>query len=63
MMEKAMTKIRSTDTSAWTDDDKTNFRTSLTSFNTEIDNYLNAPPVEAEAAGHSAAEKLSKELA
>ena len=27
-----------------TDDDKTNFRTSLTSLKTEIDNYLAAPP-------------------
>lgn len=62
MMEKAMTKIRSTDTSAWTDDDKTNFRTSLTSFKTEIDNYLNAPTVEAEAAA-TATGKTSKELA
>ena len=44
MMDKSMTKIRSIDTSAWTDDDKTNFQTSLTSLKTEIDNYLNAPP-------------------
>ena len=44
MMDKAMTKVRSIDTSAWTDDDKTNFQTSLTSLKTEIDNYLNAPP-------------------
>jgi ParB family chromosome partitioning protein len=44
MMDKAMTKIRSIDTSAWADDDKTNFQTSLTSLKTEIDNYLSAPP-------------------
>jgi len=44
MMDKAMTKIRSINTSAWTDNDNTNFRTSLTSLKTEIDNYLNAPP-------------------
>jgi ParB family transcriptional regulator, chromosome partitioning protein len=45
MMDKAMTKIRSIDTSAWTDDNKTNFQTSLTSLKTEIDNYLNAAPI------------------
>jgi len=44
MMDKAMTKIRSINTSAWTANDNTNFRTSLTSLKTEIDNYLNAPP-------------------
>jgi len=47
MMDKVMTKIRSIDTSAWTNDDKTNFRTSLTSLKTEIDNYLSAPPMDA----------------
>ncbi|MFA5920995.1 MAG: ParB/RepB/Spo0J family partition protein [Methylococcaceae bacterium] len=41
MMDKAMTKIRTIDISAWTDDNKTNFQTSLTSLKTEIDNYLN----------------------
>ncbi|MFA5920987.1 MAG: ParB/RepB/Spo0J family partition protein [Methylococcaceae bacterium] len=41
MMDKAMTKIRTIDMSAWTDDNKTNFQTSLTSLKTEIDNYLN----------------------
>jgi len=44
MMDKAMMKIRSFDMTAWTDDDKTNFRTSLTSLKTEIDNYLAAQP-------------------
>jgi len=44
MMDKAMTKIRSIDTSAWTEDDKTNFQAALTSLKTEIDNYLAAPP-------------------
>ena len=44
MMDKAMTKIPSIDTSAWADDDKTNFQTSLTSLKTEIDTYLAAPP-------------------
>ena len=44
MMDKATTKIQSIDTSAWTEDDKTNFQTSLTSLRTEIDNYLAAPP-------------------
>ena len=43
MMDKATTKIKSIDTSAWTEDDKTNFQTSLTSLKTEIDNYLKAP--------------------
>jgi ParB family chromosome partitioning protein len=44
MMDKTMMKIRTIDTSAWTDDDKTNFRMALTSLKTEIDNYLVAPP-------------------
>lgn len=35
--------FRSIDTSAWTDDDKANFQTSLASLKTEIDNYLNTP--------------------
>jgi ParB family chromosome partitioning protein len=59
MMDKAMTKIRSIDTSAWTDDDKTNFQTSLTSLKTEIDNYLAAPP----PAATPATKKTSKKLA
>jgi len=57
MMDKAMTKIRLIDTSDWTDDDKTNFKTSLTSLKTEIDNYLNAPPTTTKA------KKTSKKLA
>ena len=44
MMDKAMTKIRSIDMSAWTEEEKTNFRTALTSLKTGIDNYLAAPP-------------------
>jgi len=44
MIDKTMTKILSINTSAWTDDDKTNFQTTITSLKTEIDNYLNAPP-------------------
>jgi len=44
MIDKAVTKILSIDTSAWTDDDKTNFKTALTSLKTGIDNYLSAPP-------------------
>lgn len=59
MMDKAMTKIRSIDTSAWTDDNKTNFQTSLTSLKTEIDNYLAAPP----PAAAPATKKTSKKLA
>jgi hypothetical protein len=42
-MDKAMTKIRTIDMSSWANDDKTNFRTSLTSLKTAIDNYLNTP--------------------
>ena len=49
MMDKALTKIRSIDMSAWTDDDRENFRISITSLKTEIDNYLNAPPAAAPA--------------
>ena len=41
MMDKSMTKIRTIDMSAWTDDDRENFRISITSLKTEIDNYLN----------------------
>jgi len=58
MMDKAMTKIQSIDTTAWTDDDKTNFQTSLTSLKAEIDNYLNAPPPAAPSS-----KKTSKKLA
>ena len=31
------------DTSAWTDDNKAGFQTSMTSLKMEIDNYLNPP--------------------
>jgi ParB family chromosome partitioning protein len=41
MMDKSMTKIRTIDMSSWTDDDRENFRISVTSLKTEIDNYLN----------------------
>ena len=41
MMDKSMLKIRTIDMSAWTDNDKENFRISITSLKTEIDNYLN----------------------
>jgi hypothetical protein len=44
MVDKAMTKIRSVDTSAWTDEERANFQISLGSLKTEIDNYLIAPP-------------------
>jgi hypothetical protein len=36
----AMTKIRIIDMSAWTDEDRANFRISLTSLKTGIDKYL-----------------------
>ena len=49
MIDKTVTKILSIDTSAWTDDDKTNFQAALTSLKTEIDNYLSAPPPAAPA--------------
>ena len=64
MMDKAMTKIRSINTSAWTNDNKTNFRTSLSSLKTEIDNYLAALAVApAKVAATSATKKTSKKLA
>ncbi|MCX5855712.1 MAG: hypothetical protein NTZ24_14260, partial [Deltaproteobacteria bacterium] len=44
MMDKAMTKIRIIDTSAWTDENRANFRISLTSLKARIDRYLNATP-------------------
>jgi hypothetical protein len=44
MIDKTMTKIRSVDTSALTDEEKTNFQTALTSLKTGIDNYQAAPP-------------------
>jgi|GEM_PF-6453115 len=45
---------------AWSDDDKTNFRNSLTSLKTEIDNYLAAQPV---APAALTTKKASKKLA
>lgn len=44
IMDKTMTKILSVDMSAWTDEDRTNFHTALTSLKTEIEIYLAAPP-------------------
>ena len=41
MMDKSMTKIQTIDMSAWTDHDRENFRISITSLKTAIDNYLN----------------------
>ena len=41
MVDKVVTKINSIDTSAWTNDDTTNFQASLNILKTEIDNYLN----------------------
>jgi len=40
MMDKAMVKIQTIDMSTWTNDDRENFRISITSLKTEIDNYL-----------------------
>ena len=42
LLNKATTKIQTLDASAWTDDDKANVLTSMTSLKTEIDNYLNS---------------------
>jgi ParB family transcriptional regulator, chromosome partitioning protein len=44
MIEKATAKIGAINTSAWTDEDKTLYRTALTNLKTEIDAYLNASP-------------------
>ena len=70
MMDMATTKIQSIDTSAWTEDDKTNFQTFLTILKTEIDNYLAAPAVASAAAvadptvtAAAATKKISKKLA
>ena len=43
ILNKTIAKIQSIDTSTWTNDNKTNFQTSLTNLKTEIDNYLNTP--------------------
>jgi len=58
MMDKAMTKIQSVDTSAWTEDDKTNFKTALTGLRTEIDNRMAV-----QAALPTPTKKSSKKLA
>ena len=42
MMDKALTKIKTIDTSDWSEADKTNFSTILISLKTEIDTYLSA---------------------
>jgi ParB family chromosome partitioning protein len=39
MLDKAMTKLQSTDTSAWTDEAKANFQTSLANLKIEISNH------------------------
>ena len=44
LIDKTATKIQSIDTSAWTDDNKANFQTSLANLKTEIDNNLTVPP-------------------
>ena len=41
MIDKSLTKIQNIDMSAWTNEDRENFRISVTSLKTEIDNYLN----------------------
>jgi len=55
-----MTKIQSLDTSAWTENDKNNFKMSLTGLKTEIDNRLaamSAPPTPAKKSSKKLAEK------
>jgi ParB family chromosome partitioning protein len=44
MMDKAAARVRSIETSAWSDESKIDFQESLTSLKTEIDNYLNPAP-------------------
>jgi len=44
LIDKATTRIQSINTSAWTDDNKASFQTSLTGLKAEIDNYLTASP-------------------
>jgi len=41
MMDKSMRSIETIDMSTWTNDDRENFRISITSLKTAIDNYLN----------------------
>lgn len=41
-LEKAKTKIGAVDSSAWTEEDKSNYLTTLTNLKTEIDNQLRA---------------------
>ena len=41
LVDKSMMKIRTIDMSAWTDKDRENFRISITSLKTAIDDYLN----------------------
>lgn len=43
-MDGTMTKIRSIDTSAWTDEERSNLWISLSSLKTEIDNYMATIP-------------------
>ncbi|MFA6413160.1 MAG: ParB/RepB/Spo0J family partition protein [Syntrophales bacterium] len=43
-VNKTTTKLQSLDTSAWTEENKTGFRTALTGLKTEVDNYLAAQP-------------------
>jgi len=52
-----MTKIQSVDTSAWTEDDKTSFKTSLTGLKTEIDIRLAALPAPAKKRRKKGCEK------
>jgi ParB family transcriptional regulator, chromosome partitioning protein len=40
LMDKAMARLQSIDTTGWTEDDKTSFETSLTTLKNEIDAYL-----------------------
>jgi hypothetical protein len=40
MVDKTLTKIKSADTSAWTDESNASYQAALTSLKTEIETYL-----------------------
>lgn len=44
IMKRTVSKIGTLDTSAWTADDKSNFRDTLVRMRTDIEAFLNAPP-------------------
>ncbi|MGD9975554.1 MAG: hypothetical protein AB7S77_21065 [Desulfatirhabdiaceae bacterium] len=50
-MNRALANIQSIDTSAWTDDDKSDFLSTLRNLKTAIDNYLAAQPSSIDSLG------------